>query len=309
MSYSVYLIFVSLRPLQWLKNLALFAAILFSGDLLNSNLFWPVFTAFWIFNLLSSAMYLVNDLLDVERDKIHLFKRLRPIAQGTLSKNAALTTSIILTSISLYLSLKLSTPLFVIAIIFVLLQLSYNLFFKSIILFDIVAISTTFMLRVFAGSLVVLVPLSSWLILTTIMLALFLATGKRRSELTLLTEKLAGKHRKTLYHYHTNLLDGITFMMGASTLITYSLFTFNEPELQSKGFIVSFLPQTLISPKWLMVTIPLVVYGILRYLYLIFEARGEDSPEKILVKDYPLFATVLLWLFSVLVIIYVLPSS
>lgn len=309
MGYSVYLIFVSLRPLQWLKNLALFAAILFSGDLFNSNLFWPVFTAFWIFNLLSSAMYLVNDLLDVEKDKIHLLKRLRPIAQGTLSKNVALTTSIILTSISLYLSLKLSTPLFAIAIIFVLLQLSYNLFFKSIILFDIVAISTTFMLRVFAGSLVVLVPLSSWLILTTIMLALFLATGKRRSELTLLTERLAGKHRKTLYHYHTNLLDGITFMMGASTLITYSLFTFNEPELQSKGFIVSFLPQTLISPKWLMVTIPLVVYGILRYLYLIFEARGEDSPEKILVKDYPLFATVLLWLFSVLVIIYVLPSS
>jgi 4-hydroxybenzoate polyprenyltransferase len=254
-------------------------------------------------------MYLVNDLLDVERDKIHLFKRFRPIAQGALSKNVVLATAVILTSIGLYLSLKLSSHLFAIAIIFVLLQLSYNLFFKSIILFDIVAIATTFMLRVFAGSLVVLVPLSSWLILTTIMLALFLATGKRRSELTLLTERLAGKHRKTLYHYHTNLLDGITFMMGAATLITYSLFTFNEPELQSKGFIVSFLPQTLASPKWLMITIPLVVYGILRYLYLIFEVRGEDSPEKILVKDYPLFATVLLWALSILAIIYVLPSS
>jgi hypothetical protein len=140
------------------------------------------------------------------------------------------------------------------------------------------------------------------------MLALFLAAGKRRSELTLLRKEIAGKHRETLYHYPEKLLDGFTFILAASTLITYSLFTFNELELQSKEFFISYLPQTLSSPKWLMATIPIVVYGILRYLYLIFEGGGEDSPEKILVKDLPLFLTTLLWLSLVIVFIYLLPS-
>ena len=300
-------IIISLRPLQWMKNLSVFAAILFSGDLLNQGLFWPVFASFWIFVILSSGMYLINDVIDIENDKLHPYKKYRPLARGLLSRKTALIIAAGLTLLGLYLSYTLSFNFFIIALAFVLLQVTYNLILKYIILLDIITIAIGFMLRIFAGSIVVLVPLSSWLILTTMMLSLLLAVGKRRSELTLLTIKLAGKHRKTLYYYPTKLLDGITFMMGSATLITYSLFTFNELEIQSKEFIVSYLPQTLASPKWLMATIPLVVYGIFRYLLLIFEGKGEDSPEKILVKDLPLAITVVLWLASVLVIIYALP--
>ena len=306
-SFTLSKIITSLRPLQWMKNLSVFAGILFSGDLLSKSLFWPVFASFLIFIILSSGMYLVNDSVDIENDKLHPYKKYRPVARGFLSRKIALTVAAGLTLLGLYLSYSLSFSFFVIALAFVILQVTYNLFLKYIILLDIIAIAVGFMIRIFAGSLVVLVPLSSWLILTTMMLSLLLAVGKRRSELTLLTKKLAGKHRKTLYYYPTKLLDGITFMMGSATLITYSLFTFNELELQSKEFIVSYLPQTLASPKWLMATIPLVVYGIFRYLLLIFEGKGEDSPEKILVKDTPLAITVVLWLASVLVIIYVLP--
>ena len=308
MGIDVRPIIISLRPLQWLKNLAIFAAILFAGDLFNLQIFWPVLAAFWIFNILSSAMYLVNDVVDLERDKFHAYKKLRPIAKGDVSKKTALLSTLILTIIGLYLAYLLSTPFFVISLVFVVLQLAYNIFLKNVILIDVITIALGFMLRIFAGSFVIIAPLSSWLILTTFMLALLLAIGKRRSELTLLTKELAGRHRETLYYYPTKLLDGVTFTMASATLITYSLFTFNEIELQSKEFIVSFLPQTLASPKWLMITIPLVVYGILRYLYLIFEGTGEDSPEEILVKDLPLLITTLLWLFSVLIIIYVLPS-
>lgn len=308
MASGFYSLLISARPLQWLKNLAVFSAILFSGDFFSPSFLWPTFAAFWVFNILSSAMYLVNDVVDIEHDKVHIYKRLRPIAKGLLKKNAALFAAVILTFAGIFFSYLLSFHFFITALVFVILQLAYNLVLKHIILLDIVAIALGFMIRIFAGSFVVLAPLSSWLILTTMMLSLLLAAGKRRSELTLLTEKLAGKYRETLYYYPTKLLDGITFMMGAATLITYSLFTFNALELQSKEFIVAFLPQTLASPKWLMATIPLVVYGILRYLYLIFEGKGEDSPEKILVKDLPLSATMLAWAFSVFIIIYIIPS-
>ena len=301
-------VLISLRPLQWLKNLAVFAAILFSGVFFDQGYFWPAFFAFWIFNILSSAMYLVNDVIDIENDKIHIYKRHRPVASGSVQKRTALFFSGFLTLVGLYFAYLLSNPFFITAVIFVVVQISYNLYLKHVILLDIITIAITFMLRIFAGSFVVVVPLSSWLILTTMMLSLFLATGKRRSELTLLTNEHAGKFRETLYHYPARLLDGITFIMASATLITYSLFTFNELELQSKDFIIAYLPQTLVSPKWLMATIPLVVYGILRYLYLIFEETGEDSPEKILVKDIPLLITTLLWFLSVIAVIYFFPS-
>ncbi|MEX0617274.1 MAG: decaprenyl-phosphate phosphoribosyltransferase [Candidatus Woykebacteria bacterium] len=300
-------VLISLRPLQWLKNLAVFAAILFSGKFFQESFLLPVFASFWIFNILSSSMYLVNDVFDIERDKAHLYKRLRPIAQGKIDKNLALVISLFLTIAGLYTSFQLSTYLFTIALVFIILQLTYNFLLKFIILLDITTIALGFMLRVFAGSFIIGVPLSSWLILTTIMLSLLLASGKRRAELTILTHKLAAKHRETLYYYPTKFLDGVTFMMGTATLITYSIFTFNELETHSKEFIISFLPQTLASPKWLMATIPLVVYGILRYLYLIFEGKGE-SPEKVLVTDFPLLATIILWLSSVFIIIYLVPS-
>jgi hypothetical protein len=137
------------------------------------------------------------------------------------------------------------------------------------------------------------------------MLSLFLAIGKRRSELTLLTHQLAFKHRQILSHYPQNFLDGLTFMMATSSLLTYSLFTFNTARSEGINPLTSYLPETLLNPRWLMITIPFVAYGVFRYLYLIFEKKEGESPEKILLKDTPLFATVSVWILICFIFIYV----
>ena len=293
----------SLRPIQWFKNLVVFAAIIFARELFLTTKFVPVFYTFLIFSAASSAMYLINDLADTERDKLHFSKRFRPIAAGKLTKQTALTSALFLASLSLVGSYYLSSYLFFIILLYFSIQLLYTFWLKEIIILDVLAIAFSFMLRIFAGSLVVLTPLSAWLILTTMMLALFLGIGKRRSELTLLAGA-ASQHRRALLSYPGALLDGLVFMMATAALITYSLFTFNSPETSQKEFFSSFLPQTLSSPKILMATIPIVVYGIFRYLYLVFEKSEGESPEKILVTDYPLAFSVIVWLAAVIFFLY-----
>src|SRR3989344_180512 len=296
----------SARPRQWIKNLSAFAAIIFSGDFFNANKFYPVFYSFLILCFLTSSVYLINDILDEKQDKFHPFKKNRPIPSGKLSKKQALLASIILSIIGLAWGYQISLSLFSVLLIFLVVELSYSLFLKNIIILDFITIASAFMIRIFVGSIVVLISLSSWLILTTMMLALFLAIGKRRLEVTLLGHTQAVKHRKVLNFYPSFLLDGFTFMSAVATLITYSLFTFNEAEFISRKVVLKFLPTTLASPKWLMSTIPLVVYGIFRYLYLIYEKREGESPEKVLLNDFPLFLTVMLWITSVFLVVYVL---
>lgn len=304
MSLLKYLI-LSGRPRQWLKNFVVFAAIVFSGELFEANKLFPVMGTFIIFSLLVSAMYLVNDVVDRKKDRLHHLKKYRPIANGKLSVRTALTSAVLITILGFYLSYWISPTLFILSSLFVILQLLYSLYLKNIILLDVITIATTFMLRVFAGSIVVATSLSSWLILTTMMLALFLAVGKRRLELTLMGPQ-ATSHRGTLSHYPTLLLDGYTFIMAASTLLTYSLFTFNETHVNAaKRLILVFLPPTIASPKWLMATIPLVVYGIFRYLYILYEKKEGEAPERVLLSDVPLLTTVFLWVIAVLLIIYV----
>lgn len=298
-----YHVLVSLRPTQWLKNLVVFAAIVFSRELFVSSKFTPVFYTFLIFSAASSAAYLINDIADAGRDRLHFSKQDRPIASGKFPKGAATLVALILAGLSLAGSLYLSQFLFFIILTYLVVQIAYTFWLKEIIILDVLSIAFAFMLRIFAGSVVVLTPLSAWLILTTMMLATFLGIGKRRSELTLL-EASAPKHRKSLLFYPVTLLDGLVFMMATATLITYSLFTFNSPETSQKEFFAAFLPQTLSSPKILMATIPIVVYGIFRYLYLIFEERQGESPEKVLITDRPLAASVLIWLASVIFFLY-----
>lgn len=297
-------IFASLRPRQWLKNLVIFAAILFSSQLFILDKFIPVFFSFIIFSAASSSMYLVNDVVDRPEDKFHFSKSKRPIATGSVSPRLALITALILAVFALIASYQLQVYLFLVILIYLLIQFLYTLFLKGIIILDVLTIAFAFMLRIFAGSFVILAPLSSWLILTTMMLALFLGIGKRRSELTILGSENKTQHRKTLLYYPNILLDGLVFMMGTATLITYSLFTFNSPEAQGKEFFSTWLPSTLAKPKLLMVTIPIVVYGVFRYLYLIFEKKEGESPEKILLSDRPLFFSVLLWFVTIVFLLY-----
>lgn len=303
--YTVYYLIVSARPRQWLKNLSVFAAIFFGGQLFNLDSLRLVTLVFIVFSLQSSAVYLVNDVIDIKADRIHFSKKERPIAKGLVSPQLALLTSFILSSTSLYLSFQISDLIFFSNVVFLAVQILYSLYLKQVILFDVLAIALNFMIRVFAGSFVINEPLSSWLILTVMMLSLFLAIGKRRSEVTLLSFRQAVEHRKILSHYPITLLDGMVFMMATASLLTYSLFTFNTGKDTGTNFLQTYLPTTLSNPRWLMLTIPLVVYGIFRYLYLIFEKKEGESPEKVLLTDVPLFTTVLLWVLLSFLSIYI----
>lgn len=304
----LYYLLVSFRPRQWLKNLSVFAAIFFGGRLLIADDFLLVTSLFLIFCLLSSSMYLINDIVDREADKVHFSKKNRPIASGLISINLAAGAALILLAAGLISAFFVSELIFATAITFILIQIIYSFFLKRTIILDIMAISFSFMLRVFAGSFVISEPLSSWLILTVMMLSLFLAIGKRRSELTLLTHQQALKHREILSHYPISFLDGLSFMMAGASLLTYSLFSFNTGRAETTNPISTYLPITLNNPRWLMVTVPIVAYGIFRYLYLIFEKKEGESPEKILLKDLPLFSAVLIWLLLSFVLIYVFNS-
>ena len=294
----------SLRPRQWLKNLVIFAAIFFSKELFYPEKFWPVFHTLLVFCIASSSMYLLNDIIDREHDRQHFSKKDRPIASGKISVGLAAGLSFVLAAIALIVSYQIQNYLFFIVLTYIVVQLLYSFLLKGVIILDVLAIAFSFMLRIFAGSIVVLTPLSSWLILTTMMLALLLAIGKRRSEFTLLNAQERGGFRKTLISYPPQLLDGLVLVMSAASLITYSLFTFNSPEAQVKEFFTQFLPSTLATPKLLMVTIPIVVYGIFRYLYLVFERGEGESPEKILVSDRPLLFSVVMWFLVAVFLLY-----
>lgn len=300
----------SVRPRQWLKNAVLFAPILFSGELFEANDFYQVFLGFIIFCLASSAAYLFNDVIDAPKDRGHPFKKLRPIAAGRLPVFWALSSSAGLATLSLYLSyLYLNRYFFLTLVLFALLQIFYSLFLRNVIIFDALSVSLTFILRVFAGSFAAQASISSWLILATIGVALLLSFGKRRSERTLLvpnTGAIGQPTRTTLFHYPDTLLDSMISVSASFTLISYSLFSFQiSPRHPSKLFS-ALLPPTLFAPKWMMLTIPFVIYGVARYLYVIYEKKEGESPERALLSDKPLMLTLTAWFLTTVIVIYFL---
>ena len=222
-----FLLLKAMRPRQWLKNLALFASIIFAGQLFNTGLLINSLQAFFIFCAISSSNYLFNDVMDAPKDRKHPFKRLRPIASGTLSPQLALGISLMLLAGALIASLLLNRAFFVMSVIFTLLAYSYTLFFKHVAVVDIMVIALLYFLRVYAGEAVTGYHLSVWLTLAVFSLSLFLAIGKRRSELTLLqnyTGTTPQETRATLGHYSEKLLDTYTAMFANSTSITYSFY-------------------------------------------------------------------------------------
>lgn len=283
----------TVRPRQWLKNGALLAPIVFSGFL-----FWPgyltrVFMAIGIFIMVSSSVYLFNDLLDLEADRNHPFKKKRPLPSGKLPVQVAVFSFLSLLIGGLALAFSMGFFFFVITLTYVISSgFLYTLFFKKVPIMDVLIIATGYILRVYAGAVVINVHTSVWFLLAVISLSLFLAVGKRRSEMTLLSGAGAKTQiRATLKRYTEQLLDIYTAMFATATWLTYALFTFNQPRIVFEGrvlHLMSGLPRTFLSEKWLMATIPLVVYGIMRYLQLIYERNEGESPERVLLSDKPL---------------------
>lgn len=297
----------TLRPRQWIKNFALFAGIIFSEKLDDPNALLKVMAAFLIFCAISSATYIINDIFDVERDKLHPLKKNRPIAAGIISIPLAATIAIGIIVIILPLAYTLSPSFFLAVLGYLFLQGLYSSYLKSVMLLDVISIAAGFVLRVYAGIWVIQATLSSWFLLCVISFALFLAIGKRRSELTLLQSK-ASEHRQTLLHYPDTLLDIYTTMFATATWLTYALFTFLQTqETHARPRIVILLNNLKLpfaQGKYLMITIPIVIYAVMRYLYIIYEKKEGESPEKVLLTDLPLLTSVIIWLIMVIGIVY-----
>lgn len=298
MAKTFYYLFREARPRQWIKNLSVFAAIFFTGKLLDVNLLITSFWAFIAFCAGSSSIYFFNDLTDLEKDKLHPFKRNRPLASGRLSKQTAIVTLVILSLTSLLIASFISATFFFIILIFISLHIVYSLFLKNVMLLDIMTIATGFILRVFGGEVATGYHISIWLLLTVVSAALFLAIGKRRSELTLLLGwegSIPAKTRETLSHYSEKMLDVYISMFANSTWLTYALFTFLQAPPTLRHTLTTFVSANDLAVfqdrKFIMVTIPLVIYGIMRYLQLIYENNEGESPEKILLSDKPLMIT------------------
>lgn len=306
-SSKIIAVFESLRPRQWIKNLALFAPAVFTGQLFVIESLVRVIEGMIIFSLLSSANYLINDIIDVKADLLHPFKKNRPIAAGFVSKNFAWILVAVLIIIGLTWSFQLGLFFGLSSLTFVFLGLLYSGLLKKIILLDVLTIAAGFILRVYAGAVVIGAHVTVWFLLAVSSLSLFLAIGKRRSERTLLKDT-AARVRSTLLYYPESLLDSLTSVFAASTFLTYALFTFLEPLPQTSPQVLVLLgenlPRTFFATKFLMITIPLVIYGLMRYLFLIYEKKEGESPEKILISDKPLLITCILWSLLVLLTIY-----
>jgi 4-hydroxybenzoate polyprenyltransferase len=283
----------STRPQQWIKNLFIFAPLIFSQNATNLPLLLRALAAFALFSLLTGALYIFNDIHDIEEDKFHPGKSQRPIASGRLSKSQAYVAFLILAAAALLLSFFFSIPFFIAAHIYFLMQLAYSRWLKHIVILDVLLIAAGFLLRVIAGGLAIAVEMSNWLLLCTLLLALFLAMAKRRHEISLL-QSAAVTHRPILKEYSPVLLDQMISVVTASTVIAYCLYTISDETVAKFG------------TSNLIYTVPFVIYGIFRYLYLVHQKAQGGSPESLILRDKPLLADLVLWIAVAALILYVL---
>ncbi|PYM19625.1 MAG: decaprenyl-phosphate phosphoribosyltransferase [Candidatus Rokuibacteriota bacterium] len=283
-------VLASLRPQQWVKNLFVFGGLIFAQRLFTPSV-WPALGAFAIFCGLSGAIYLLNDVADRHKDRLHPEKRHRPIAAGRLTPRVAVAVAAVLIVVGLALGVWLSPRFAAAAVAYVVLLVAYSAWLKHVVIVDVLVVASGFVLRAVAGALVIDVAISGWLLICTILLALFLALGKRRHEVLTL-EASAARHRPILAEYSAGLLDQMVAVVTASTVTTYALYTMS-PETVAK-FHTSLLPATL----------PFVLYGIFRYLYLLYHRRLGGNPSEIVLRDRALLINAVLWLITVLLIIY-----
>lgn len=284
-------VLISLRPGQWAKNLIVFAGLLFGLRLFDVTAVGRAFAAFGIFCLLSGVVYLINDIADRDTDRKHPHKARRPIASGALSVPRALTSAIVLGVVALAGAFALGPRFFLVAASYLALLALYSGPLKHIVIIDVLTIAVGFVLRAVAGAVAVDVDISHWLLVCTILLALFISLAKRRHELLLLADGAAG-HRPILGEYTPYLLDQMIAVVTASTLVAYVFYTIS-PETEQK-----------FGTHWLGLTVPFPLYGIFRYLYLVHQREGGGSPADLLLTDRPLLVCVTLWALSVVLIIY-----
>ncbi|HEV8396676.1 MAG TPA: decaprenyl-phosphate phosphoribosyltransferase [Vicinamibacterales bacterium] len=281
----------SLRPQQWTKNLFVFAGLLFSGRLLDRAAWPSAIGAFLIFCGLSGAVYLVNDVLDRAGDAQHPIKRHRPIASGALAPGVALTAALVLIAVCVAASTAINAGLTMAAVSYVVLLVAYSAALKHYVIIDVLTLSAGFVLRAVAGAVAIGVPISHWLLVCSTLLALFIGLSKRRHELTLLSDGAAG-HRPILEEYSPYLLDQMISVVTAATLVAYSVYTISSETAERLG-----------SDR-LGLTIPFVLYGIFRYLYLVHRRDGGGSPSELLLTDRPLLICVALWVAAVFLVLY-----
>lgn len=283
-------LFASMRPKQWTKNLVIFAALVFDLKLDDLTFLWRAAATFVIFCALSSAVYLINDLVDMERDRAHPEKRHRPLAAGRLDPTWAGGAAGLLSLAALPAAFYLDALLGAIGLGYLLIQIAYSLLLKNLVILDVITVAVGFVLRVGAGAVVVEVErFSPWLYICMTLLALFLALSKRRHELVLL-ESGASEHRAILQEYSASLLEEMIAVVTSATVIAYSLYTFSAENLPSNHAM--------------MLTIPFVLYGVFRYLYIVHRRDLAGSPEEALIRDAPLVVNNLLWAVAVVGILY-----
>lgn len=281
----------SLRPAQWAKNVFVLAPLVFGGMLLDPGVTGRAFLGLVAFCCASSAVYLINDLRDREEDRRHPLKRLRPLAAGTLTVPAAVAAVAVLVGAAAGLSVYLGRSFGLVLGAYLVLNVLYTFWFKHMVILDVMTIGISFVLRVEAGAQATGIEVSRWLFLCTTFLALFLAFSKRRHEITLLAHEASGQ-RRVLDHYSPAFLDQMINVVTASSVVSYALYSV-APETVQKY-----------HTQDLVFTIPLVLYGIFRYLYLMYQRPGERNPTEAILRDAPFLINILLWGITVVWIVY-----
>lgn len=280
----------ALRPRQWTKNGFIFFGLIFDKQLFILEPFLRTLAGFALFCLISSAVYLFNDIADVEADRSHPEKKFRPIASGALPVNVATTAALLLTVVALPLGYLLSPVFALILTVYLATNLLYSRWLKHVSILDVLIVSSGFVLRVAAGvALITVERFSPWLYMITVLFSLYIGLGKRRAEMNLLADE-ASAHRKVFEGYTIPLLDQFITIVSGMTIVAYSLYTFSAPNLPEN--------------HTMMLTIPFVVYGIFRYLQLIQVGHAAGSPDEVALKDRPLQATMLLWMLTVIALFY-----
>jgi len=282
----------SLRIQQWIKNFFVFAPLIFSQNVFNLPLLVKTAFAFILFCILSGAAYILNDIQDLEEDKLHPVKSKRPLASGKLKKNHALIACAFFVLSGLIGAYLLNLYYFIALLVYFVLQIAYSSWLKHVVIIDVFLIATGYLIRVIAGGLAIEIQLSPWLFICTILIALFLALSKRRHELILLDKK-AEIHRPILKEYTPQLLDQMIAVVTASTVISYCLYTVSTETVAKFG------------TKNLLFTVPFVLYGIFRYLYLVHQKDEGGSPEALIIKDKPLLVDLFLWISTAMLILYI----
>jgi len=281
----------AMRPRQWIKNIIVFAALLFSRKLTDLEALSHAGLAFLLFCATSGAVYIVNDLFDAENDRRHPVKALRPIASGALGTVPALVAVVLLLTTSIMAGFILSPPFGAVLLIYAALNLVYSFWLKEVVIIDVMVIASGFVLRAVGGGLVLNVAISTWLIMCTILLSLFLAFCKRRQELEMLDQ--AHEHRSILREYSVEFLDQMIGVVTASTVVAYMFYTVS-PEVELR-----------LGTHYLYLTVPFVLYGIFRYLYLVHQRGAGGNPTQALLSDRPLLLDVALWGITVITLLYV----